>query len=268
MKPIVAVFDADDTLWMNEWQYSRATSRFFDYLYTIFQGKIPNLHYLKDRFYKIDGELFKEWGVKRGRMAESMVRLYKEVCEWAKWRFGTFFYDHTDEEKIRTIGDLPFHYIDLRWLPEARTALSLLKENGHSACLLTCYDTKVFPHRAKFMKLYEFFPPERIRATEFRKTKEDFIAVSGWTPEKDKEFVWVAVGNADSDILPALEISENWHGVRIPHGSTSKYCEDKEKYLEGKFAHFMPPPLIHPRSIDIRSLSEFNSALQNLTTAH
>lgn len=42
----VIVFDADDTLWMNGWQYDQAYAKFFDYILKIFGDKAPNFHYL------------------------------------------------------------------------------------------------------------------------------------------------------------------------------------------------------------------------------
>ena len=268
-KDVVAVFDADDTLWMNEGQYSQAVCRFFDYLYQALRNRVPTRGYLSERFQKIDGELFGTWGVKRGRLAKSMVRLYYEVLGWAKWRYGVNLHDKRDERFIREIGDLPFDYELLDWLPEAKALLEKLKKAGWKLCLLTSYDNKVFPKRAKYMGLKEFFHPENTLAVEYKKTKEDFIAVSGWSPQSDKNQKWVAVGNADSDILPALDISENWYGVRVPHGSSSKYCEDKDsgKYTDCPYPYFMPPPLVHPRALDLRSLSDFPKAMELIRPA-
>ena len=102
------------------------------------------------------------------------------------------------------------------------------------------------------MKTEEFFPPCRVISTNGRKTKEDFIAVSGWTPEKDNEYQLIAVGNAESDIRPALEISSNCYGIYIPHPSTSAYV-GSEKGAD----HFNPPPLDHPRVTTILSARDF-----------
>lgn len=259
-KKLVLVFDADDTLWMNVWQYDWATVKFFDYMFRLFRGRIPNFHDLKDCYYEIDGKLQKgEWGIKQGRVSESMARLYKEVCQWSKKRFGIDFYSTGDEAEIRSFGDLPFDFEELEWLPEAHQALAELKNAGHTLCFLSSYDSRVFPKRRHFLNLKEFFPLKRVKTTEFRKTKQDFIDASGWTPENDGENIWIAIGNAKSDIEPALSISEKWYGIHIPHGSTSQYCE------HGKGVNRFTPPLYKdPRVVNIRSLTKIQLALRKI----
>lgn len=263
----VFVFDGDDTLWMLEWQYARAAVQFFDFLYTTFRSRTPHLHYLKNRFYEIDGEHFKTWGVKQGRLTQTMLRVYEEVSEWAERRFGGQF-SPTEVEwhklTIRLLGDSPFDYKKLQWLPEARAVLQQLRSQNQELCFLSAYDADVFPGKAEFLKLTEFFSPNRIGITQFRKTKDDFIAVSGWTPEKDSLHLWFAVGNGESDIRPALEISENWRGIYVPHGSTSALFKQRESTQR-----FDPPPLNHPRVATIRSLKELTpNLIKKLTSAY
>lgn len=252
----VFVFDGDDTFWMNEWQYSQATADFFSYLYSILGSKTPNLHYVRDRYYSIDGELFKEWGIKRGRVAEGMVLTYRDICKWVEWRFEENVYKKEHEDRIRKIGDQPFDFTKLQWLPYVKDVLSVLKSSGHILCFLSSYDKTLFPHKADFLGLNEFFIPDKMRLTEVKKTKEDFIAVSGWLKENDCLQNWYAVGNGESDIRPALEISDNWRGIYIPHGSTSKYFQEG-----GQVNYFMPPRLDHPRVVTIRSMEELLSVI-------
>lgn len=62
----VFVFDADDTLWMTEWQYSHAYATFFAYLYDILGDRMPNLHLVREHFFEIEGKLYGTYGVGAG----------------------------------------------------------------------------------------------------------------------------------------------------------------------------------------------------------
>jgi hypothetical protein len=248
----VYVFDADDTLWMNEWQYSKAAAAFFNFLYEICGKYAPNLHATKDTFYELDKKNFETWGVRRGRVVESMRMFYYKIRDQILKRFNHDIFHEGHLRVIENMGDEPFNFHYLEWLPEMRVVLGRLKEKGDTLCLLSSYDKKTFPERIKFMKTEEFFPPCRTRSIEFRKTREDFIVVSGWTVEKDAECQWIAVGNGESDILPAVGISERWHGIYIPHPSTSAYV-GSQKGTD----HFNPPPLNHPRIKTILSARDF-----------
>jgi hypothetical protein len=269
-RPICVVFDADDTLWMNGWQYDEANVEFFRYLFQIFRQRTPNLHYIYRRFFEIDGELFKTWGIKRGRVTESMIRTYREICQWVGWRFGVYFSDKETgqhNQEIRGIGDLPFDYTRLQWQPEAPWLLKKLNQMGCQLCLLTSYDAAVFPKRAEFMNIDsgQLFRPENIKVVEKKKTKEDFIEVSGWRPENART-LHIAVGNAESDILPALEIGENWWGIHIPHSTTSVYAYQPERNpdLPEPMSHFMPRKLIHPQVKNVYLLRNFFNAFNEI----
>ena len=253
-KSNVFVFDGDDTLWMNEWQYSQAYSDFFSYLYKIFGNKTPNLHYLQERYFRTEGEMYKEWGIRRGRLAEAMIQTYRDICNWALWRFEADLWREEHEVYIRKIGDQPFDFGRLEWLSGAKSILSYLKRRGHMVCFLSSYDKKVFPQRAEFLGLYEFFSKENILLTEGKKTKDDFVMVSGWQKETDTTRAWYAIGNGESDVLPPLEISENWHGIYIPHGSTSRYLASEYFKEGGRALNFMPPPMENSRVQTIRSI--------------
>ncbi|MBI2639814.1 MAG: HAD family hydrolase [Candidatus Sungbacteria bacterium] len=250
---MVFVFDGDDTLWMNEWQYSQTYADFFSYLYATLGDRTPNFHYIRERYFQIEGELYKTCGVRRGRVAEAMACLHKEICAWIEWRWNENLYREEDEEEIRKIGDQPFDYTKLRWVPGAEKTLQTLKAAGHKLCFLSSYDSAVFPKRAGFLWLSRFFGPERIRTTEYRKNKEDFIAVSGWTPNDTSTYY--AVGNSESDILPALEINDTWRGIYIPYGSTSKFFAARDAI------NFLAQPMDHPRVTTIKSIAELLSIL-------
>ena len=240
------VLDADDTLWMNEWQYSKAKADFLAFLYDRLGDRMPNITSVLTKYSSIDATLGKEMGVRRGRVARTMVETYLAICQWSEERFGKVAWNKGDEEAIRQIGDQPFDYTKLRWTAGAKEVLDTLKEAGHTLCLLSSYDSNVFPARADFMGIDKFFAPERIRTAELGKTREDFIAVSGWTPES--EDIFVSVGNGEKDMRIPVEISENWRGVYVPYGSTSPTFSHSEQ------ADFTPPPIEHPRIITVDSI--------------
>jgi len=250
----VYVFDADDTLWMNEWQYSRAYAAFFSHLYEIMGDRMPNIHLVRDVFFKIDGHMFKDYGVRRGRVAESMVLTYRKVCEWIQERFGEELYSEAHEMHIRGIGDSPFDYSKLRFLPGVQETLSHLAGDGSQLCLLTSYDRSVFHSKADRMGLAQWFPQERTRVVEMKKSAEDFIQVSGYAKDEHRDAkTWYTVGNGESDIIPPLEIADNWRGIYIPFGSTSRYFKDDS------FAHgFRHQAIDHPR---VRTIREFREIL-------
>lgn len=253
----VFVFDGDDTLWMNEWQYSEAYANYFSYLYRIFKNRAPALHLIWERYFLIENELYKEWGVKRGRVAEAMVKMYRDLCKRVKFEFGEDMQSFKHEKQIREIGDQPFDYKRLRWSDGAKEVLGRLRSDGHTPCFLSSYDKKVFPQKADFLGLHEFFDKDHIRVIEHKKTKEDFVAVSGWCEKcSASDGVWYAIGNGESDVRPALEISEQWRGIYIPHGSTSQYFRGKKG-----MDYWTSTSIDHPRAVTIRSISELLSVV-------
>ncbi len=255
----VFVFDADDTLWMTEWQYSQAYANFFAYLYEILGDRMPNLHLVRERFFEIESQLYDTYGVKRGRVEEAMVQTYRKVCDSISWRFGENVLSEAHETRIREIGDMPFDYTRLRYLPHVQETLSTLKDAGARLCLLTSYDTNVFPHKAAHLGIERWFPREHIRVVEHKKCTQDFITVSGWDSQShpsDKQ--WYAVGNGESDIKPALLIAENWRGIHIPQGSTSAYFKE-----DSPARGFATAPLVHDRVKAIRDFCELLPAIDS-----
>jgi len=74
--------------------------------------------------------------------------------------------------------------------------------------------------------------------------------VSGWgSHEPGTKFY--AIGNGESDITPALEISDDWHGIYLPHGSTSAYFIN-----EKSDDPYMPPSMNHPRVLTLDSIRQ------------
>ncbi len=248
-KRATLVFDADDTLLATSWTYDAAYCSFFEYLYRIMPGRVPCLHDVYERFIQIEAELAPSWGIKRGRVAESMATLYQEICDWIKERYGESVYRFGYEKKIREIGDTPFHYQNHTWLPEVKETLLELKRRGHVLCLLTSYDTGLFPERSKFLGFCEFFEPKRVMSINRKKTSSDFIEVSGWQPNSDSRFF--SIGNGESDIRPVLDISENWHGVYIPFRTTSPFFNRSDGKVK-----FDAKPFDHPKVITVRKFSE------------
>ena len=243
------VFDADDTLLATNWSYDAATGDFLQYLYNqALPERAPSLHGVSERFYEIDAKLAAVWGVKRGRCAESMVLLYKELCNWIEKRTQEQLYRIEHEIKIREIGDRPFDYRKHTWLPGVKETLQILQAKGHTLCLLTSYDTKLFPKRAKFLGFDSFFSAG-IRSIDGKKTAQDFIEVSGWHQGAPGD--WYAIGNMESDIMPALDICDQWRGIYIPYRTTSPFY----KRIGGEI-NFDALPIQHPRITNINAFKE------------
>jgi FMN phosphatase YigB (HAD superfamily) len=242
------VFDIDDTLLATIWTYDAAYAAYFQYLFNAIAGRSPSFHDIYDRLFEIDAELSKVWGVKRGRVAESMVTSYRELCKWIEDRWGENLFSPEHEKKIREIGDMPFDYKNHFWLPTVVPVLRELKNRGYILCALSSYDTKLFPEKAKLRNLSEFFG-DRIMSVDHKKTAQDFIAVSGWN--SPRQGIFYSVGNGESDIRPALEIADNWHGVYIPLRNTSPFFN-----RAGRNKYFDADPIDHPRVLNINTFRE------------
>lgn len=251
------VLDGDDTLWMTEWQYSEAYATFFRYLYEILKNEMPAFHLVWERYMRKEHELYREWGVRKGRLSEAMSDTYRDICLWVKFRFNKDVYSEAHENHIREIGLMPFEYERLQWAPGAETVLQKLKEDGHKLCFLSSFDKEVFPKKADHLRISRFFDKKDIRLTEFKKTKEDFVAVSRWHKECEETFAaWFAVGNGESDVRPALDISEKWRGISMPFSSTSQYFRGKKNT-----DYWAPDTWVHPRVVTIRSIAELLSVV-------
>ncbi len=255
---IVLVFDGDDTLWMNEWQYSKARADFFAFLYKEFGDLMPSFSLVSPRHFEIDHGLFPVWGIERGRVFTAMLKTYHELLEYFKnkaspRRMAEILDKQKEHEKrIFEIGDQPFDFYDLKWVEGAEDVLEELIADGRfTLCLLTSYDSKVWRDRSKYLGVDRFF--SRIKTVSGRKTKQDFIDVSDY----DKAFhraKFCAIGNGESDIRPALEISPLWRGIYIPHASSSPVFQNK------KGADiYIPPPIEDDRVLTLRSIKDLSS---------
>ncbi len=247
----VRVIDFDDTGAMNEWQYSAAFAHFFHYLYVNFTWMMPNLWDVRDTWKEIDDGLFAEYGVNKGRVAKSMLLTYEEVCKWIEYRWEVNVRSEVHEKEIQNIGDSPFDFTRMQLLENAKLVLTELRSRGDKLCCLSSYDQNVFPDKARFLKIYDYF--HFVKLVKGKKRAEDFIEVSGWTPELDDKYSWYAIGNGPGDILPAMEISDNWRGFYIPHGSTSALFKHDTKDNKNRF---IPPPIDHPRVVTVRDIKD------------
>jgi len=258
---IVLVFDGDDTLWPVEWQYSKAKAAFFDFLYEEFTDLMPDLQFVVARYFQISRDLFPLWGVMRGRTFSAMTEAYLELLEYFKKKIGEDS-DRFKEilrkrkehnKRIFELGDQPFDFRKTHWLEEAKCSLSQLSNDERFVlCLLTSYDTNVWRDKAKHLGVEEFFG-SRVLAIPTKKTKQDFITVSGYYRRLHGS-KFIAVGNGESDILPALKISPLWRGVYIPHSSSSPVFSDKQ----GE-SIYTPPPMDNDRVLTLSSIRDLSS---------
>ena len=255
---VVLVFDGDDTLWMNEWQYSKARAEFLSFLYTEFGDLMPSIALLMPRYFAIDHDLFSIWGIERGRVSRAMQIAYHELLEYFKAktspdRMAEILEKQEEHEKlIFKLGDQPFDFYDMRWVEGAEEMLAELKEDGRFTLrLLTSYDAKVWRERSKYLGVDRFF--DGIKTVSGRKTKHDFVDVSDyWRTLHRSRFC--AIGNGESDIHPALEISPLWYGIYIPHASSSPVFNNKQ----GADA-YIPPPIDDKRVLNLCSIRDILS---------
>lgn len=256
---IVLVFDGDDTCWMNVWQYYKAGADFFAFLYEEFRDLMPGLQPLFARYFEHDYGLFPLWGIERGRVFFGMLKTYEELLGHFKEKLGESNERFQEilrkkpehEKRIYEIGDQPFDFYQMKWVDGAREILQEF-QNGHqfTTCLLTSYDANVWRDRGKYLEADKYF--SRIRIVPSRKTSDDFIEVSGLNTAPP-DTVFYAIGNAETDILPALEISDQWRGIYIPHCSSSPMFQAKKGDAGDVYA---PPAIDNPRVITIRSFAE------------
>ncbi|OGZ59119.1 MAG: hypothetical protein A3B96_03725 [Candidatus Spechtbacteria bacterium RIFCSPHIGHO2_02_FULL_43_15b] len=255
---IVLVFDADDTLWRTEWQYSKALADFFAYLYSEFRDITPNLNSLKQRFDEIDKKLFPEWGISRGRWYMAMREVYHEILSHIERKFGKEYLPTENarirqEKQIFDIGDQPFNFRGQKWKEHAADLLEELRgREGYSLCLLTCCDEIVWIEKSAFLGVDKYF--SNILVIPNRKTSADFVNVSGYGEGKNENILFYSIGNGASDILPALEISERWFGIHIPDRSTSPVFE---KELGQDI--YSSPRIEHPRVATLLSIAELKN---------
>lgn len=256
------VFDNDDTLSLGcAAIYGKAQILFYLYLYEIFGKQMISYAALNNIYQEAENGAMPYWGVRRGRVAYSMLKTYWAVYEWANKIFNLNFSDEEHKRhgvEIQKLGDLPFDHSQIRWFPETLELLGKLKRAGHTICLLTNYDTEEWPKRAALLRVEVFFDKARILAVPMRKVQDDFIKVSGWTSETDKNNLWIAVGNSPVDFLPAMNISSNWRGIHIPYGGNSS----PHTKNEGKIDLF--PTISHPQVTNITSLKELEFVINRL----
>jgi len=255
---VTLVFDGDDTLWTNEWQYSKSRAEFLSFLYTEFGDLMPSIALLMPRYFAIDHGLFSIWGIERGRVSRAMQIVYHELLEYFKEkavpdRMAEILKKQEKHEKrIFELGDQPFDFYDMSWVDGAEETLAELKEDERFTLrLLTSYDAKVWRERSKYLSVDRFF--DGIKTVSGRKTKHDFVDVSDyWRTLHRSRFC--AIGNGESDIHPALEISPLWYGIYVPHASSSPVFNNKQ----GADA-YIPPPIDDKRVLNLCSIRDILS---------
>jgi phosphoglycolate phosphatase-like HAD superfamily hydrolase len=242
-KPSVFVFDVDDTLGRLARLYDLAYLEYFTAIYTFFPAKIPCLHSVYRKFFEIDKENSGIYGIQRGRIAASMIDSYRSICDWLGQDYDL---DHEDE--VREIGDKPFKLREWQWIEAAKQTLKKLKGQGHKLCALSSYEESLFWDKVRIIGLDSYIEHGNMLPVHFQKTKEDFIKVSGWSLDiEDKYAGWCTVGNGESDIKPALEISNKWVGFYIGHKTTSPYFNNSDSEYDAK-------PMDDPRVVNLKSI--------------
>src|SRR3989344_4633140 len=99
----VITTDADDVLWANSYKYDSGYAEYFQYLCKVFGKYMPSLKEVHAHFWKIDGDMFQSWGVKRGRVAMAMYRVYRDICAWIEFRYEVRVKNAAHEDEIERI---------------------------------------------------------------------------------------------------------------------------------------------------------------------
>ena len=248
--PNLFVFDGDDTLWYSEYTYSQAYADFFAFLYEKLGYRVPNIHFIYKVFSHIEDRNVPLWGVKRGRVAESMVETYELVCKYARKKWGQDVYDPKIEEEIRKIGDQPFDLTKHVWAPDAESTLTELLRRGHALRLLTKYDSQLWPEKAAILRAERFFANGHVVTIHGKKELphfEQFFSNSDFSHA-------YAVGNSASDLVPAMcDGDHRWSGFYVPLPTSVPELEIGSKPTA---SNFNPMSIDHPCVVTLGCLSE------------
>lgn len=245
------VFDGDDTLWDVEYLYSQCYADFLSFIYKALGRYVPNLHFVYQVFFDNEDKNIKTWGVRRGRVAQSMIETYRQICDWVKEYSGADLYQESHETELRRIGDQPFDVSKHRWIPGAEEVLYALRREGHTLCLLSKYDRTVWPEKAEILDTGRFFETETIQLVDHRKRPEDFEDLLLRVDRTNSPAF--TVGNGEGDMVPvSADTGERWHGFYVPIVSSSPTEKDTRPTERG----FNPKQIVHSRIKTLRSIRD------------
>ena len=201
----VFVFDLDDTLFWTSWAYSRAFSKFHDYLLQLFRYRLIELRTLGTISEKIDLELIHEinpdtgrpYGYSMARFPESLVRTYEHLCERGFGKYQKLVAAH-----IRRIGlgafD-PLVYQEQGLVAGAAETLDFIRAQGDALILVTKGERLVQDCKIDILELGQWFGEEMYVVDA--KDVSTFTDVLARFPDS---CVYTVGNSYPSDIAPAL----------------------------------------------------------------
>lgn len=225
-KQNVFIFDLDDTLMWNNYNYDLAKIEFLKWLIKVFKRRVPSsayiLHLNEEVDKKVEWEINPETGQKYGftcqRFPTSLARTYRALCEegWGE-------YNPILAEEVYGIGLMAFdpeQYRKAGLAPGAEEVLNYLKWREVGLRLLTKGDPSVQNHKIKALQLQRWF--------------DDFHIVDDKDADLFRSYEGsnkISVGNSfSSDIKPALEAGCG--AIFIPCYTWSRESIEVEKLPE------------------------------------
>ena len=215
-QPRVFLWDLDDTLMWTSWAYSRAFSKFHDYLLELFDYRLIELRTLGTLSEQIDKELIraenpdtgKPYGYGMERFPTSLGKTYEWLCEHG---YG----EHRElvSRRIKMIGMEafdPLGYKQQGLVKGARETLDYIREQGDVQVLITKGEVLVQDYKIVALDLDRWFDEEIYIVDS--KNKETFEEHQRRFPRSRM----YSVGNSyPSDVQPALEAGIN--AIYIPY---------------------------------------------------
>ena len=202
----VFIWDLDDTLIWTSWAYSRAFSKFYEYMLQLFDFRLIELRTLGTISEEIDKFLIKElnpetgkpYGYSMYRFPASLVKTYEWLCE-----HGYGKYQEAVARRVKIMGMEafdPLGYKQQGLVKGAEEVLKYINERKDVQILITKGEQLVQECKIVTLNLDQWFGNE-IYVVD-TKTKETFLEYRKKYPANPI----FSVGNSyNSDILPAIE---------------------------------------------------------------
>lgn len=228
----VFIWDLDDTLIWTSWAYSRAFSKFYEYMLQLFDYRLIELRTLGTISEEIDKSLIgetnpetgKPYGYSMHRFPASLVKTYEWLCEH---EYGK--YQEAVARRVKVMGMEafdPLGYKQQGLVKGAEETLNYIKSRGDIQILITKGEQLVQECKIVTLDLDQWFE-NRIEIVD-SKTSEKFRQLVSAYPDCR----YYSIGNSyNSDIVPALEAGIN--GIFIPYytwlGEKQSTIIDKQK---------------------------------------
>ena len=239
------IFDYDDTLAYNMFDYSLAELKFLEWVIRKLGPRSPNTQEIINLEVQIDKTAVKTMGFSMKRFPTSFMETYKQICETLGLAAKK-----EDLETAYDLGMLAFN--EKAWeerglVPGATKTLDFLVEQKDELLLLTKGDYEVQKKKLKATGCEKWFGDldfgMRIAPNKDKSVILDFVG------SRDKSRVWHVGNSIRSDVEPALEA-----GIGMIYIPFETWAWEKE--------HNGKPE--HPRLKTIKSIIEIKDIYYNL----